>query len=147
MQKDSVMVSACLLGINCKYNGKNNLNAELLKSLENYRIIPFCPEQLGGLPTPRPKSEIRGNKVFDEFGKDITDNFVKGALESLKIFDIVKPKFVIFMDRSPSCGKDLIYDGTFSSSLIEGNGITVKYFLENNIKVYSVSQWIENHTF
>ena len=142
MQKDSVMVSACLLGINCKYNGKNNLNKEILDSLKGYNIVPFCPEQLGGLPTPRPKSEVKGDKVFNEFGEDVTDHFAKGALESLKIFEMVKPKFVIFMDRSPSCGKDYIYDGSFSSSLVKGNGITVQYFLKNNIKVYSAYEWL-----
>ena len=144
MCQDSVMVSACLLGINCKYNGKNNLNEDLLNSLKEFKIIPFCPEQLGGLMTPRPKSEIRGEKVFNEFGDDVTEFFEKGAMESLKIFDLAKPKFVIFMDRSPSCGKGEVYDGSFSSRLIEGDGITVRCFLKRKIKVYSASQWIKS---
>ncbi len=143
MLKSSVMVSACLLGIDCKYNGKNNLNKELIESLEDYRIVPFCPEQLGGLPTPRPKSEIRNSIVVNEFGEDITRLFKKGAEESLKIFRLVKPAFVIFMDRSPSCGVGQIYDGTFSSRLINGNGITVELFLQNNVKLYSVSEWLK----
>ncbi len=146
MSKRSIMVSACLLGINCKYNGGNNYNGELLETLKDYNVIPFCPEQLGGLPTPRPKSEIRYDKVINEFGNDVTDKFVKGARESLKILDLVKPDFVIFMDRSPSCGKGKIYDGTFSSLLIDGNGITVKYFIDRGIEVYSISEWLAEYS-
>lgn len=132
-----ILVSACLLGIDCKYSGDNNLNIELMKFLKDKNYIPICPEQLGGLKTPRKPAEIIGNKIITNEGNDVTENFIKGAEESLKISKIFNSKIAILKERSPSCGSNLIYDGTFKGKKIKGEGITTKLLRENGIEVYS----------
>jgi uncharacterized protein YbbK (DUF523 family) len=136
------IVSACLAGINCKYNGGNNLNNEILKLVKEGKAILVCPEQLGGLPTPRLPSEIifseKDNlKVIDIEGKDVTEKFIKGANETLKIAKDVKAKAAILKSRSPSCGYGYIYDGTFSGKLKKGNGVTADLLKKHGIKVYT----------
>ena len=130
-----IAVSSCLLGINCKYNGKSNYNEDIIKLKEKYEIIPICPEVLGGLPTPRIPSEIINNKVINQEGTDVTLEYVTGANKALQILKENNIKIVILKAKSPSCGKGEIYDGTFSHTIIEGNGITAKLFLENDILV------------
>ena len=130
-----IAVSSCLLGINCKYNGKSNYNEDIIKLKERYEIIPICPEVLGGLPTPRIPSEIINNKVINQEGTDVTLEYVTGANKALQILKENNIKIVILKAKSPSCGKGEIYDGTFSHTIIEGNGITAKLFLENDILV------------
>ena len=137
-----ILVSACLCGINCKYNGGNNLNEDILKLVKDGKAIPVCPEQLGGLPTPRTPSEIiiiNGKRhVVNNNGEDVTDKFEKGAEEVLKLAKELKIKRVIFKKNSPSCGYNEIYDGTFSNKLKRGNGITTDLLLENNIEIDNV---------
>lgn len=135
--KEKILVSACLLGLNCKYNGENNENEKVLKYLEDKEIIPMCPEIFGGLTTPRPPSEIRGDKVVNNLGVDVTDNFRRGAEETLKIVKKLGIKKALLKAKSPSCGKDKIYDGTFTNTLITGEGITTKLLRENNIEIIS----------
>ena len=140
-----IAVSSCLLGINCKYNGKSNYNEEILKLKEKYEIVPICPEVLGGLPTPRIPSEIINNKVINQEGTDVTLEYVTGANKALQILKENNIKISILKAKSPSCGKGEIYDGTFSHTIIEGNGITAKLFLENDILVlneYNFHQYL-----
>lgn len=134
-------VSGCFL-YNCRYDGKEYENEKLqnyLQSLieQGYVLVPICPEQMGGLCTPRPKSEILNGKVLDEFGDDLTDYFNCGANQALKIMKTQKIDIAILKQKSPSCGLGKIYDGSFSEIVIEGNGITAQLLLDNNIKVYS----------
>lgn len=141
--KEKVLVSACLLGVNCKYNGGNNFKEELLNKLKDKEIIPFCPEIAGGLSTPRPASEIQGDKVLNIEGHDVTDNFKRGASEALHLCELLGIKKAILKAKSPSCGYGLIYDGTFSSKLTTGNGITANLLQENGIEVISDQEYIE----
>ena len=136
--KPKVLVSACLLGDNCKYSGGNNYSEEVMEYLKDYEIIPICPEQLGGLPTPRPASEIIGDKVINNEGTDVTSNYQNGAEEALKIAKLLGIKKALLKAKSPSCGNGKIYDGTFSGTLIDGDGITTKLLKENNIEVITI---------
>ena len=136
--KEKILVSACLLGTNCKYSGGNNYSEEVMEYLKDYEIIPICPEQLGGLSTPRPASEIIGDKVINNEGTDVTSNYQKGAEETLKIAKLLGIKKALLKAKSPSCGNGKIYDGTFSGTLIDGDGITTKLLKENNIEVITI---------
>ena len=143
-----ILVSACLLGIDCKYNGLNNKNENVLKYLEGKEYIIACPEQLGGLTTPRNPSEIIkvGENEIDEYkllsneGKDVSKNFVKGAKETLKIAKIFNCTEAILKEGSPSCGSSFIYDGSFTGKKISGQGVTTYLLRKNNIKVISENQ-------
>ncbi|MFA5524185.1 MAG: DUF523 domain-containing protein [Tissierellales bacterium] len=143
------LISACLAGVNCKYSGGNNLDPRLVKLLEEKKAILVCPEQLGGLTTPRLPSEIvcnesDGKRVVNIEGKNVTKEFVKGAEETLKIAKLTGAKVAILKARSPSCGKGRIYDGQFKNILIVGNGITTELLEKNGIKVYTEEDDIEN---
>lgn len=131
-----IAVSSCLLGINCKYNGQSNYHEEIIKLKEKYEIIPICPEVLGGLPTPRIPSEIVNDKVINQQGIDVTENYKRGALKALNILKENNINIAILKSKSPSCGINKIYDGTFSHTLVDGHGVTTNLFLENNITVY-----------
>ena len=143
--KNSAIISSCLIGINCRYNGKNCLSEYLNVYMEKYNLIPVCPEQLGGLSTPRLKSEIKnGNgfdvvegkaKVLNEKDIDITENFIKGANEVLKICKILKVNIAFFKEKSPSCGVRKIYN---NGKLCDGCGVTTALLLKNNIKVFGI---------
>lgn len=140
-----IIVSACLCGINCKYNAGNNLNEKVLKLFKEGKAIPVCPEQLGGLSTPRVCHEIKGGdggdvlegraKLINLESKDSTDKFLKGAYETLKIAKEVGAKKAILKSKSPSCGFGVIYDGTFTGNKIKGNGVTAELLLRNHIQV------------
>ena len=132
---EKVLVSACLLGINCKYNGKNNKNDKVLEYIKDKYVIPVCPEILGGLSIPRTPSEVSNNRIITKDCKDVTINYNRGAEEVLKICKLLNVKKAILKSKSPSCGKGLIYDGNFSDRLTEGDGITTKLLKENNIEV------------
>jgi len=136
------LVSSCLAGINCRYDGNNNLDEKVAELVKAGKAIPVCPEVLGGLATPRDPSEIilddEGNKkVVTEQGKDVTAEFKLGAEKTLEIAKIVDAKKVILQQRSPSCGAGKIYDGTFSGNLIKGNGLTSELLIKNGIEVLS----------
>lgn len=136
--KEYVLVSACLLGINCKYNGQNNYNKKVEAIIKNYNIIPICPEIYGGLNTPRIPSERRKDKVMNMNNEDVTEYFTKGAIETLKLAKMFNVKKAFLKAKSPSCGAGLIYDGTFTNSLVEGYGITAELLKENNIEIISI---------
>ena len=141
--KPKLIVSACLMGDNCKYNGCSNLNQKLIDDLKDYTVIKVCPEVFGGLPTPRIPAEITGNKVINKEGIDVTNNYCLGAKQSLELALKHNVNKAILKAKSPSCGFGKIYDGTFTNTLIDGNGITAKLFLENNIKVYTENNYEE----
>lgn len=141
------LVSACLLGIKCRYDGKTKENEELMKLAAEGKVIPVCPEQLGGCPTPRSQSEIAGGNGADVLcgrgrvtaidGDDVTGHFIKGAEETLKLAHSCGVKKAVLKARSPSCGYGQIYDGTFSGVLKDGNGVTAELLSKNGIEVFT----------
>lgn len=132
-----IIVSACLLGCDCRYKGDNCGNGEILALAKEHTLIPVCPEQFGGLSTPRNPSEIVGEKVISNQGKDVTYEYHKGAEIALKIAEINQADAVIFKANSPSCGKGIIYDGTFTGNKREGNGVAADLFLKNGYAVFT----------
>lgn len=142
-----ILVSACLIGVNCKYNGGNNFNNEILQRFKEVGIIPVCPEQLGGLSTPRTPAEIYNGdgkdvlegvaSVITKDGKDVTEEFIKGARETLRIAQSQGVTNAILKARSPSCGKGKIYDGAFSGTLKQGDGVTTALLKIKGINVFS----------
>lgn len=118
-----IMVSACLLGVNCKYDGGNNRNGELLRLLEGHTVIPVCPEVLGGLPVPRVPAEISHGAVLNREGISVDDAFRAGARKAMRIAEREKPDLILLKSRSPSCGVKEVYDGTFSGKLVPGSGV------------------------
>ena len=129
------LVSACLAGVKCRYDGSAKPCKKVIELVKKGQAIPVCPEQLGGLPTPRIASEQKGNKVFNKEGKDLTKEFEKGAQEALNIAKIAGCKEAILKSKSPSCGFGLIYDGSFTGTLIKGDGVFAELLKANNIKV------------
>lgn len=130
-----IIVSACLAGIKCNYLGDDNSHPKVVELVRKGLAIPVCPEQLGGLPTPRIPAEIQGKNVINKNGDDVTPNFQKGAEETLRIVKLVNCKKGILKANSPSCGCGKIYDGSFSEKLIPGNGITTELLMKNGIKI------------
>ena len=122
-----ILVSACLVGINCKYSGGNNYNQKIFDLVKEGKAIPICPEQLGGLNTPRKPVELKvinGKRyAIDNEGNDLTENFERGALEVLNLAKNLNINKAILQPRSPSCGVNKIYSGNFDNKLVDGNGI------------------------
>ncbi len=142
------LVSACLCGVNCKYNGSNNLNNDCLNLLIDNKAILVCPEQLGGLTTPRKPSEIKENnekidkkKVMTKDGGDVSENFIKGAKETLRIAKLSNVHTAILKEGSPSCGCNFIYDGKFSGNKIKGEGVTCSILRKAGIRVFSDEEY------
>ena len=129
-----IAVSACLLGENCKYNGGNNYSSKVEQFLAGHEVICICPEVLGGLPVPREPAEIVSGTVRCKDGTSVDDEFHKGAELALKKIIDGKIDLVILQSRSPSCGVNTIYDGTFTGTLIPGDGVFAKMLKENGIK-------------
>ena len=136
---DKVLVSACLLGTPCRYDGKSKADARVLALAERYELIPVCPEQLGGLPTPRDPSERQGARVVMASGRDVTDNYRRGAEAALALCVQNGCKAAVLKEKSPSCGCGLIYDGTFSRRLVPGDGVTAELLKAHGIRVYGES--------
>lgn len=139
----NILVSACLLGDNCKYNGGNNLAAGLREELtaKGFGIVPFCPECAGGLPTPRPPAERLGNRVVNKHGEDVTAEFLAGAQAALEAAKANGCRCAVLKKNSPSCGCGTIYDGSFTGTLTEGNGVTAELMLKEGIPVYNEDTW------
>ncbi len=135
---EKILVSSCLLGLNCRYDGGNNYSKEVEEFLKNYEVIPICPEIMGGLPTPRTPSERQADRVINKEGKDVTEQYEKGARECLFLAQKYDVKKALLKLRSPSCGSKEIYDGTFSHTIIEGDGVTAELFKKNGIEVISI---------
>lgn len=132
---ENIIVSACLLGVDCRYDGRNTYKEKIENLKNEYNIIPVCPEILGGLQTPRDPAEIIDDRVISSSGKDVTKEYKKGAEEALKLAKMFNCKKAVLKAKSPSCGKGLIYDGTFSGNKIKGDGITVRMFEKAGIEV------------
>lgn len=132
-----ILVSACLLGCPCRYDAKSCGNQEVLDLANDVILIPVCPEQMGGLPTPRIPAEIVGDKIINRDGMDVTKEYELGADMALKIAQLNHVSYALLKQKSPSCGSNMIYDGTFTGHLIEGKGITTKRLEEHNITVFS----------
>ena len=133
-----MIVSACLAGFPCRYDGKAKPCAEVMELVRSGKAIPLCPEQLGGLPTPRPPCEIRAGRVMDRDGADRTEAFRRGAQAVLAAVQAYGATEALLQNRSPSCGLGWIYDGTFSRKLVQGSGITAQMLAENGIQVIGI---------
>ncbi len=135
-----IIISACLLGVNCRYNGGGELATQWLEVLEGHQLIPVCPEQLGGMTTPREPSEIVTEsplRVESKSGADVTGAFEAGAKETLKLAALMGAECAILKERSPSCGVNAIYDGSFSSVRIPGLGVTARLLKNAGLRLYS----------
>lgn len=140
-----LIVSACLAGVNCRYDGGHCTDPRIAELVEKGMALPVCPEQLGGLPTPRPAAEIcggTGGDVLDgragvmvKNGGDVTEEFIRGAEEVLRLARTVRAKEAILKAGSPSCGCGWIYDGSFKGVRVHGNGVTAECLLRHNFKV------------
>lgn len=139
-----ILVSACLLGKNCKYNGGNNLNQSVLGFIEGHEVIGVCPEQLGGLSTPRLPAEIVDGVVTNKEGVSVDNEFCKGAQEALAVALENKVDLAILQSRSPSCGVKEIYDGSFSGKKIKGQGVFAKLLSARGIKVLDAEDVAEH---
>ena len=141
MEKEPILISACLLGTPCRYDGASKPIAGIEQLEARYRLIPVCPEVLGGLPTPRPASEIQADgSVRNREGADVTAAYRAGAEAALKLAKEAGCRLCILKAKSPSCGSGLIYDGSFSGTLQSGDGITVRLLRENGIRVISENE-------
>lgn len=147
MKQQPILISACLLGVNCDYKGSSKPCAWAIKKFRKGELVPICPEQLGGMTTPRIPSEIikgdglaviqKQNRVINQKGEDVSNKFIQGAIEVLKIARLVNAKQFIGRAKSPSCGVGETYDGSFSEKLVKGDGVTVALLKQNNINSIS----------
>ena len=135
-----ILVSACLLGVKCRYDGKSVPKDNVMRLMQEHELIPFCPEIYGGLSTPRDPSEIRGDKVVSSKGVDVTEQYKKGAEEALRIANMFGCTMAVLKERSLSCGNKQVYDGTFTGTLTDGMGVTAKLLTDNGIKVLGESE-------
>ena len=141
--KEPLLISACLLGVNRKYNGGHNaLPSERLAALEaRYRLVPVCPERDGGLPTPRTPSERRGDRVVNRAGEDVTEAFRRGAALALETARVNHCHMALLKERSPSCGSGRIYDGSFTGTVIPGDGVTAELLKEKGLAVFGETEF------
>ena len=137
---EALLVSACLMGAGCRYDGKSNRISQLDRLMEIHACVPVCPEQLGGLSTPRIPAERMGNRVIDREGRDATAAFQRGAEEAVRLAKLCGCEAALLKERSPSCGCGKVYDGTFSGTLKPGDGVTAQLLKENGFTIYGESQ-------
>ena len=135
--KKTILVSACLLGISCRYDGKSKPSSEVIALAEKYNIVPVCPEIYGGLPTPRTPSERVGDKTLMKDGTDVTENYLRGAEAALALYRTACCHAALLKARSPSCGLGEIYDGSFSGSLTARDGVTAELLIREGIAVFT----------
>lgn len=135
-----ILVSACLLGNPCRYDEKVVPCKEVINLKKDFELIPICPEQAGGLKTPRIPAERNGDKIITKNGEDVTKEYVLGAKRALDVAIKNKCKIAILKEKSPSCGKGKIYDGSFSKTLVEGDGVTVELLMKSGIIVIGESE-------
>ena len=135
-----ILISACLLGLRCRYDGKTKFYPQVDALAERHQLIPVCPEQLGGLPTPRVPAERKGAHVATKDGIDVTEQYRRGAEETLALCKLFDCEAAVLKERSPSCGYGAVYDGSFSGTLINGDGVTAELLVAHGIRVYGESQ-------
>lgn len=133
----NIIISACLTGCNCRYDGKCKNTIDLTKLKERHTLFPVCPEVDGGLSVPRSPAEIQGTRVINAKGRDVTEEYTKGAQAALKTAKEHNCTAALLKARSPSCGKGEIYDGSFTKKLVPGNGILVQMLIKEGITVYT----------
>lgn len=137
MSKTNLLISECLCGVCCRYDGDHN-RIECLEELKNvYNLVPVCPEVLGGLLTPRPPAERIGNRVLTRDGIDVTEQFKRGAALALAIAIEKNCRCALLKSKSPSCGYGELYDGTFTRTLVKGVGVTSELLLQHDIQIYT----------
>ena len=140
---EKLLISSCILGVKSRYDGKSKkcIDDSRLRALsEKYELVPFCPEIYGGLPTPRTPSERVGERVMMKSGLDVTENYERGAGEALSLCLLLGIKKALLKERSPSCGKGAIYDGSFTGTLTEGNGVAAELLISSGIAVFGESE-------
>ena len=135
--KPRALASACLLGVRCRYDGNGQRCPGIEALMDRLELIPVCPEQLGGLPTPRTPSERRGSRVIARDGADVTEAFARGAEEVCRLAEMYGARLAILKQRSPSCGSGVIYDGSFSGRTVAGSGVTAARLRDMGVEVYS----------
>lgn len=140
MSKENILISRCLLGERCRYDGKTKEYPQIKHLEERYNLIGICPECEGGLGIPRPPSEVFGEKVLNSIGENVTLYFRAGAEKALEKAKRYNCKKAVLKEKSPSCGSHKIYDGTFSKTLVNGEGVTVKLLKEYGIEVFSENE-------
>lgn len=133
-----ILVSACLLGLSCRYDGVSKPHPGVIALGEHHELVPVCPEQLGGLPTPRPPAERQGEVVRTRTG-DVTEQYRRGAEETVMLCKLLRCDAAVLKEKSPSCGHGEIYDGTFTGTLTAGDGVTAELLLQNGIAVFGES--------
>lgn len=137
---EKLLISACLLGVSCRYDGKSKPMENIEKLMEKYELIPVCAEIFGGLPTPRVPAEICGEKVITSDGRDVTGEYEKGAAEVLRLGKLFGAKKALLKERSPSCGSGIIHNGKFNGGLVPGFGKTAKLLIAEGFEVFGESQ-------
>lgn len=135
-----ILVSACLLGAACKYSGGDNLCPQVAAMAQDHALISVCPEQLGGLPTPRTPAERQGDRVVTKDGRDVTEAYLRGAQEALKLAKLFGCDTAILKARSPSCGARAIYDGSFTGTVVPGDGVTAELLQASGIRVLTETE-------
>ena len=146
--KEKLLISSCLLGNNCKYNGGNNYTPLVEELKKRYELVPVCPECFGGLPIPHDPSERVGDKVLSKAGADVTAAFRKGAEKTLAVAEKQGVRRAVLKERSPSCGCGTIYDGTFTGTVVPGNGVAAELLLGHGVTIYGesrISELLEGH--
>ena len=142
--KKNILVSACLLGESCRYDGKSKPCERVMALKDTYNLISICPEVMGGLPTPRVPSEICGERVLMKDGRDVTENYNRGAQKALEIARQNACTVAILKEKSPSCGSGLIHNGLFDGGLVDGDGITTRLLKNEGIRVLGESEITED---
>ena len=140
MKRPAILVSACLMGVNCRYDGGGKCVPELEELMELAQLVPVCPEIMGGLPTPRTPSERVGDRVLMRDGTDVTQAFRRGAQEALRLARLYGAQIAVLKERSPSCGSGTIYDGSFSGGLTAGYGVAGEMLRENGMQICGESK-------
>ena len=138
--KKPLLISACLIGAPCRFDGKSKPCVNISELAEKYNLIPICPEIYGGLPTPRVPSERCGERVVMADGTDVTENFKRGALVSVNFAGELGAGAALLKERSPSCGHGEIYDGSFTRTLRDGDGVAAEALIGFGVKVYGESE-------
>ena len=140
---EPILISACLLGAACRYDGGSNPVLSVEALMGRCQLVPVCPEQLGGLPTPRPPAERRGDRVMTRDGGDVTAQYRRGAEEALRLCRLLGCEAALLKERSPSCGSGMVYDGTFTGVLTAGEGVTAELLRAQGSPVYGESRVAE----
>ena len=132
-----ILISGCLLGVCCRYDGASKPHPLAQELAKQHELVPVCPEQLGGLATPRPPAERQGERIVAKTGLDVTEQYRRGAEEALKLYRLLKCDAAVLKERSPSCGSGEIYDGTFSRAMIPGSGVTAQLLTEQAMHLFA----------